>query len=94
MAMKLTIERKECFSNGQTKVLEIFKDSSNLDSLISNLKAMRFVSSCFLIERHGNQVWIIPTYGEDRMRAAVFEEEELIGSPVQAGSITNQFYNN
>jgi hypothetical protein len=92
--MKLTIERKECFSEGQTKVLEIFKDSSNLESLMSNLNAMRFVASCFLIERHGNQVWIIPTYSDDRRRAAVFEEEELIGSPVQAGSITNQFYNN
>jgi hypothetical protein len=92
--MKLTIERKECFSKGQTKVLEIFKDLANLDSLFNSLKAMRFVSSCFLIKRHENQLWIIPNYGEDRRRAAVFEEVEFIESPVNAGSITNHFYIN
>jgi hypothetical protein len=94
MAMKLTIERKECFSEGQTKVLEIFKDLSNLDSLFNSLKAMRFVASCFLIKRHENQLWIIPNYGDDRRRAAVFEETDSIENSVQPDNITNHFHNN
>lgn len=71
---KLTIERSECFSKAQKTVLEIFKDSHSIDSLLNSLKSMRFINTSFVIGKDGSQVWLTDKFDFKERRAAVFEE--------------------
>ncbi len=70
----LTIERPECFSRAQKTVLEIFKDSHSIDSLIKSLKTMRFITTSYKIDNDGSLVWLIDKLDINERRAAVFSE--------------------
>jgi hypothetical protein len=72
----LTIERPDCFSKAQKTVLEIFKDSHSVDSLLNSLKTMRFITTSYKIDKDGCHVWLIDKLDFKERRAAIFEEVE------------------
>ena len=71
---KLTIERPECFSQTQAKVLEIFEEEKSTDSILKKLKILRFIQTSFICGNGGSHVWLMSRVNTKDGRAAIYEE--------------------
>lgn len=70
----LTILRPASFSKAQKTVLEIFRDSHSIESLLNSLKSMRFITIGIQISIESTRIGLIDKIDIYGRNAAIFEE--------------------